>query len=95
VEVVPGETHTADPGTRTYLVRDNGVGIPAAHAGRLFQAFRRLSPALAPGEGMGLVLVRRILDRIGGTIRFESAPGVGATFVVTLPAGPAAGEPRA
>jgi PAS domain S-box-containing protein len=85
---VPG-----DPGVRTYFVRDNGAGIPTAYHPRVFQAFRRLHPDLAPGEGMGLVMVRQMLDRLGGRVWFDSAEGVGTTFFFTLPAGPPAGLP--
>lgn len=85
---VPG-----DPGERTYFVRDNGVGIPAGHQAQLFQAFRRLQPGLAPGEGMGLTIVRRVLERLGGRVRVESAEGAGATFYFALPAGPPGSEP--
>jgi PAS domain S-box-containing protein len=73
---------------RTYFVRDNGLGIPDAHLAKMFQAFQRLHPDRAAGEGMGLTIVRRILERLGGTIRVESAPRAGTTFFVTLPAGP-------
>ena len=70
---------------QTYFVRDNGVGIPAAYAPQVFQVFRRLNPTLAPGEGMGLVIVRRILDRLGGRIWFESVESEGTVFYVALP----------
>lgn len=76
----------ADPETRVYYVRDNGMGIPAAYHGKLFQALQRLHPDKSPGEGIGLVMVRRMLERLGGTIRFESEAGVGSTFYFTLPA---------
>jgi PAS domain S-box-containing protein len=75
-----------DGGKVTYFVRDNGLGITAAHLPRLFQAFQRLHADKAPGEGMGLAIVRRILERLGGTIRVESKPAAGTTFLVTLPA---------
>jgi signal transduction histidine kinase len=84
-----GAAADAGDGRRTYFVRDNGVGLPEAHLPKLFQAFQRLHPDKAPGEGMGLAIVRRILERLGGAIRAESAPGVGTAFYVTLPAGPA------
>lgn len=88
-----GAAAGGDPAERTYFVRDNGLGIPAAYQGQVFQAFRRLHADRAPGEGMGLVLIRRVLDRLGGRIWFESAEGAGATFFFTLPAGPPAGQP--
>jgi PAS domain S-box-containing protein len=86
-------SQAAEPGLRAYFVRDNGVGIPAGHQAQIFQAFRRLRPELAPGEGMGLITVRRMLERLGGRIWFESAEGKGSTFYFTLPAGPTAGHP--
>jgi PAS domain S-box-containing protein len=70
----------------TYFVRDNGLGVPAAHLPKLFQAFQRLHPDRAAGEGMGLAIVRRIVERLSGSIRVESAPGRGTTFFVSLPA---------
>jgi PAS domain S-box-containing protein len=76
-----------EPGkVRTYFVRDNGVGIPAAYQPKLFQALQRLHPDKAPGEGIGLAIVRRVLERLGGTIRVESEVGKGTTFYFTLPA---------
>jgi PAS domain S-box-containing protein len=77
-------------GTRTYFVRDNGIGIPAAYQGKLFQVLQRLHPDKAPGEGIGLAIVRRVLERLGGTIRLESQAGEGTTFYFTLPARPRA-----
>lgn len=79
-------------GARTYFVRDNGVGIPAPYHGKLFQALQRLHPDKAPGEGIGLAIVRRVLERLGGAIRLESQAGIGTTFYFTLPTGPAGGK---
>jgi signal transduction histidine kinase len=76
----------------TFYVRDNGVGIPEAHRSRLFQAFQRLHPQMAEGEGMGLMTVRRIVERHAGKIWVESAAGVGSTFFLTLPARAPAGR---
>jgi signal transduction histidine kinase len=70
-------------------VRATGLGIDPAYVAKLFQALQRLHPEKAPGEGIGLALVRRILERLGGKIWAESAPGEGATFSFTLPAAPA------
>lgn len=77
---------SADQKTLTYFVRDNGVGIPAAYSTKLFQAFQRLHPDKAPGEGIGLAIVRRVLERLGGTIAVESRAGEGTIFTFTLPA---------
>ena len=67
-------------------VADNGVGIPDAHRPKIFVAFQRLRPELAQGEGIGLALVRRVVERHGGRIWLESTPGTGSTFFVSLPA---------
>lgn len=75
-----------DPASNTYFVRDNGLGIPAAYQPKLFQALQRLHPDKAPGEGIGLAIVRRILERLGGKIWVESTPGEGTVFYFTLPA---------
>lgn len=78
--------------TRTYFVKDNGLGIPQAHQDKIFQAFKRAHPNVASGEGMGLAIVRRIVDRHGGKVWVESQVGQGSTFYVTLPIRRPAGE---
>lgn len=72
----------------TYLVRDNGLGIPEAYRPKVFQAFQRLHPDVAAGEGMGLAIVRRIVERHAGRVWVESNAGQGTTFFVALPAPP-------
>jgi PAS domain S-box-containing protein len=90
-EGADGPDGSPDPAANTYWVADNGLGIPAPHLPKLFQPFQRLHADRAPGEGIGLAIVRRILGRVGGTIRAESVPGAGSTFFVTLPAGRSGG----
>ncbi len=68
-----------------FAVRDNGIGIPADQAGRLFKIFQRLHPDY-PGTGIGLALCHRIIERHGGQIWVESEVGQGSTFYFTLPA---------
>jgi PAS domain S-box-containing protein len=68
-----------------YWVRDNGLGIPESSKERLFQVFQRFHPQRAQGEGMGLAIVQRIVERLGGTIRADSEEGKGTTFFITLP----------
>jgi signal transduction histidine kinase len=76
-----------EAGATTYWVKDNGLGIPEAYLGKLFVAFQRLHGNIAPGEGIGLALVRRVVERHGGRIWAESQEGVGTTFFLTLPSG--------
>jgi signal transduction histidine kinase len=69
-------------------IQDRGIGIsPEAHE-RIFQRFERASPLTHyPGLGLGLWMVRRIVDALDGTITVDSRPGEGATFIVELPRG--------
>lgn len=75
---------TEEAGTAILFVEDNGLGIDPAYHGKVFQALKRLHPEVAPGEGIGLAVVKRIVERHGGEIWFESAAGVGTTFFVKL-----------
>jgi signal transduction histidine kinase len=81
-------TTPAPPGVqslRIFYVRDNGLGIPAIAIPRLFSAFQRLHGNVATGEGIGLALVRRVVERHGGRVWAESTEGVGTTFYFSLP----------
>lgn len=72
-------------GAPEFFVRDDGVGFEPDDAGRLFAPFQRLHSAREfAGHGIGLTIVRRVVDRHGGWIRAEGNPGVGATFIFTL-----------
>ena len=77
----------AEAGATTYWVKDNGLGIPEAYLPKLFVAFQRLHGNVAPGEGIGLALVRRVVERHSGRIWAESEEGVGTTFFLTLQSG--------
>ncbi len=77
-------------------VRDRGRGIDAADLAHVFEPFRRGARAVERqihGNGLGLSLVKRIVEAHGGRVAVSSTPGEGATFVVYLPAMPEAGEP--
>jgi two-component system, NarL family, sensor histidine kinase FusK len=67
------------------VVTDRGIGIAKIDQARIFERFERLSGTHASGFGLGLWIVREIVERLRGTIRVESAPGRGTTFVVELP----------
>jgi signal transduction histidine kinase len=66
-------------------VEDNGEGIPESVRERVFQVFQRAHPERCDGEGMGLSIARRIVERHGGDICLESEVGAGTTFHLTLP----------
>jgi signal transduction histidine kinase len=72
-------------GMRVYYVKDNGLGIPEAYHTRVFTAFNRLHPDASSGEGIGLALVRRMVERLGGSVWMQSTSGVGTTFFTALP----------
>ncbi|WP_051244804.1 ATP-binding protein [Thalassobaculum salexigens] len=77
----------AEPAGRVALfVRDNGIGIAPEFHDTVFKIFKRLNSekAYGPGTGVGLSFARRIVERHGGHLSFESAPGVGTTFFFDL-----------
>ncbi|WP_437739288.1 AAA family ATPase [Sorangium sp. So ce1504] len=77
------------------VIRDEGIGIGAADQGRIFERFERaVSVRNFGGLGLGLYIARSIVASHGGSIRVESKPGAGATFVVELPLSPPEADER-
>jgi signal transduction histidine kinase len=79
---------SAGPGTVGVSVGDNGIGIDPSEVGEIFKPFHRGAGGLAAprgGAGLGLSVVRHVVDAHGGEVRVESEPGKGSTFTMTFP----------
>jgi len=74
-----------DDGHVVVSVRDNGPGIGLEHHGQIFEKFGRAAGSAKPGTGLGLFLSRSFAEAHGGTLKVDSRPGEGATFVLRLP----------
>ncbi len=77
---------TQPDGMVRFWIHDNGPGISPDNQARLFQPFSRLNTVRAAGHGLGLWVVRHIVEKLGGQAGVTSDPGQGSTFSFTLPA---------
>jgi signal transduction histidine kinase len=68
-----------------FRVSDNGVGLPPHDGAQVFELFYRAAPARAAGLGVGLAVVKLLVEQSGGTLTVDSGEGKGTTFVVVLP----------
>jgi signal transduction histidine kinase len=75
---------TTTPARVQICVADNGIGIPADKLDSIFKLFDR-SSTQSQGAGLGLYIAKEVVETLAGTIRVQSHPGVGSTFVVELP----------
>lgn len=76
----------SDPSAAIITVADNGVGFDPARAEKLFHVFQKMhGPAEFPGNGIGLAIIRRIVEAHGGCVEAQAAPGQGACFTLSLP----------
>jgi chemotaxis family two-component system sensor kinase Cph1 len=83
-----GITASAEGGRCVYRFSDNGIGIAPEHREKVFELFHRLDPRRGEGHGLGLAIVRRAMDRMGGTITVEQSPEGGTVFAMSLAAVP-------
>jgi two-component system sensor histidine kinase SenX3 len=85
----PGEPHGSGAGGNVQvIVRDQGVGIPSSEQAHIFDVFYRVEKGLehdVKGSGLGLAVVKHIVEAHGGTIQLQSRQGQGSTFTIRLP----------
>ncbi len=86
----PGVIHISgynDTNQSVYCIEDNGIGIAPEHQDKIFEIFHQLEPHRVEGDGMGLTIAMRIIEKHNGKIWIESEVGRGSKFFVSLPKG--------
>ncbi len=81
IQIIMGE----DRHNYTFEVRDNGPGIADENKEKIFELFERLKRKDAEGMGMGLAIVKRLAEKLGGAIKVQSRLGQGTSFLFTVP----------
>lgn len=79
-------THYGTQDDITIIIEDNGEGISSSHLGKVFDMFYRASKT-SEGSGLGLYIVKSMIEKMNGTIQVKSDVGIGTTFTVTIPIG--------
>ena len=77
-----------DTATMEFICRDTGIGMSEAFQKRIFEPFAQEdsgSRTKYPGTGLGMPITKKLIEKMGGTITFESKKGVGTTFVIRVP----------
>lgn len=74
-------------GNIRFWIKDNGEGLSSDELRKLFKKFVRLNPKKADGYGLGLTIVKKIIEKLGGSVNVESTKGEGSVFSFTLPSG--------
>jgi len=83
----PGWGHREKDARTVYCVEDNGLGVAPEHRQKIWDLFYRPNPqGSSAGEGIGLTVVQRVVERHGGKVWMESETGKGSRFFLTLPA---------
>lgn len=77
--------HQEDKDNYTFFVRDNGIGIEQKYHNKIFESFSQLKDTKSEGTGMGLAIVKKIVEANQGKVWVESQKGAGSTFYFTIP----------
>ncbi len=88
VDIEPAPERSGSGEMLRLAVRDTGIGIPADRRAAIFEKLEQADPTIARrfgGSGLGLAIVRHLLDAMQGSIRVDSAEGLGSVFTVTIP----------